>query len=418
MDLNLDGRIGGKKGAKNGEETAKIFTGFKEYYLRKKDALAFNGVKTTNGMIKTLKERDANEYHHFSDAMIDYLIAGIFPQGVVPEESLIPWVKLHPLGFDPMYLPGTISGLTEEVQPTWETYKYIGSPFNSYKYNGVERTMQFNINLYWKEQTQIYRIKQQLEYIKQLCFPAPDITIAKYKNSPTGSLGASDQLFYRPQFLELTIHGYARKVFGFIESLSINIPDDATWPSTNNNAEYSDSSKPPGKMTKDLWGKFLTNTIFPSNVEVSIGFKIIENPHAQLSQDGTKVKYNYNLDGLGGTNVDNYKYPTRPSVVFVPQEDITKKDEIPVISTSTTPPAPTKVTTITPKVTTPTVITSTVVAGAETDAPWSMKKSGLTPAQLYKRNTFANWTQRYSLTKKQIEEMAAKQKLNEGLGGN
>jgi hypothetical protein len=215
-------------------------------------------------------------------------------------------------------------------------------------------------------------------------------------------------------------------VFGFIESLSINIPDDATWPSTNNNAEYSDSSKPPGKMTKDLWGKFLTNTIFPSNVEVSIGFKIIENPHAQLSQDGTKVKYNYNLDGLGGTNVDNYKYPTRPSVVFVPQEDITKKDEIPVISTSTTPPAANKVTTITPKVTTPkvttpkvttpTVTTSTVVAGTETNAPWSMKNS-LTPQKI-KQNQFANWTLQYSLTKQQIDDAAAKQKLNEGLGGN
>ena len=430
MDLNLDGRIGGKKGAKNGEETAKVFTEFKEYYLRKKDALAFNGVKTTNGMIKTLKERDANEYHHFSDAMIDYLIAGIFPQGVVPEESLIPWVKLHPLGFEPMYLPGTISGLTEEVQPTWETYKYIGSPFNSYKYNGVERTMQFNINLYWKEQTQIYRIKQQLEYIKQLCFPAPDITIAKYKNSPTGSLGASDQLFYRPQFLELTIHGYARKMFGFIESLSINIPDDATWPSTNNNAEFSDASKAPGKMSKELWSTFLTNTIFPSNVEVSIGFKIIENPHAQLSQDGTKVKYNYNLDGLGVNNVDNYKYPSRPSVVFVPQEDITKKEEIPVISTSTTPPAANKVTTVTPKATskstnvtpkaTSTATTSTVVPGTEIfngKVPWN-KVPDYSRNSKKSQNLFANWTQRYALTKEQIEAAAAKQKLNEGLGGN
>jgi hypothetical protein len=285
--------------------------------------------------------------------------------------------------------------------------------------------MQFNINLYWKEQTQIYRIKQQLEYIKQLCFPAPDITVAKYKNSPTGSLGASDQLFYRPQFLELTIHGYARKMFGFIESLSINIPDDATWPSTNNNAEFSDASTPPGKMSKKLWSGFLTNTIFPSNVEVSIGFKIIENPHAQLSQDGTKVKYNYNLDGNGANNVDNYKYPTRPSVVFVPQEDITKKDETPVLQATPPPPAnkvtpakkPKAKTKVIPKATlTTSTVTSTPTGGnyVFTNATNNM---GADP--LKKINTdFKSALINTSLTGEQIQKIAAKAKLNEGLTGN
>ena len=38
---------------------------------------------------------------------------------------------------------------------------------------------------HWNAQSQIYRIKKQIEYIKQLCFPAPDVSIAKYKNSPT-----------------------------------------------------------------------------------------------------------------------------------------------------------------------------------------------------------------------------------------
>ena len=333
MDLNLDGRIGGKKGAANGEEGAKTYTGFKEYYLTKigpERAMAFNGVPTTNGMIKTLVPRDSAEFETHTNRMIDYLIESKFPAGVIPEQSLIPWVKLHPLGFEAMYLPGTISGLTEDVQSTWEPYKYIGSPFNSYKYNGVERNIQFNIKLYWNAQSQIYRIKKQIEYIKQLCFPAPDVSIAKYKNSPTGSLGASDQLFYRPQFLELTIHGYNRKMFGFIESLNINIPDDTTWPSTNVNSEFSNSSKKPTNIPKDLWNGVLYSTIFPSNVEISINFKIIENPHAQLSENGTKISYNYNLDGNGYNSTSNNKYPTRESVIFIKEEDVTKRDEPPV----------------------------------------------------------------------------------------
>jgi len=337
FDLNLDGRIGGKKGTNNGEEGPKTFFKFKEYYLKKADAMAFNGVRASNGAIKTLKERDPEEYKHHSDRMIDYLIAGVFPKGIVPEESLIPWVKFHPLGFEPMFVPGTISGLNEDVQPNWETYKYIGSPFNSYKYNGVERTLQFNIKLYWHDQGQIWRIKQQIEYLKQLCFPSSDISIAKYKNSPTGSLGSSDQLFYRPQFLELTIHGYSKKLFGFVENLSVNIPDDATWPSTNSNMEFSDSSTPPKGMDKKFWGNFLVNTIFPSNVDISVTFKVIENPHAELQQNGSKVKYNYNLDGMGfglSSTIMQNKYPSRPSVTFVPEEP-TKREETPVVATQT-----------------------------------------------------------------------------------
>ena len=422
MDLNLDGRIGGKKGVGNGEEAAKEFTAFKEYYFRKKDALAFNGVLTSNGMVKTLKQRDANDYSHHSDRMIDYLIAGIFPPGVVPEESVIPWIKLHPLGFEPMYLPGTISGLSEEVQPTWETFKYIGSPFNSYKYNGVERNIQFNVNLYWKEQSQIYRIKQQLEYIKELCFPAPDITVAKYKNSPTGSLGASDQLFYRPQFLELTIHGYTRKMFGFIESLNISIPDDATWPSTNINADFSDASKKPADLGQMVWAAALNNTIFPSNVEVSIGFKIIENPHAQLTQDGSKVAYNYNLDGNGATSgTSNYnKYPTRPSVVFVPQEDITKKDDIPVTQTTATPAA-NKVTPkvkskskskiVTPKAT---LTTSTVPVTNNTNS-FTGNPSEVNAIKNL-NNSFKSSLLVNTLSAKDIENLAAKAKRNADIG--
>jgi len=422
MDLNLDGRIGGKKGASNGEEAAKEFTAFKEYYFRKKDALAFNGVPTSNGMVKTLKQRDANDYSHHSDRMIDYLIAGIFPPGVAPEESVIPWIKLHPLGFEPMYLPGTISGLSEEVQPTWETFKYIGSPFNSYKYNGVERNIQFNVNLYWKEQSQIYRIKQQLEYIKELCFPAPDITVAKYKNSPTDSLGVSDQLFYRPQFLELTIHGYTRKMFGFIESLNISIPDDATWPSTNINADFSDASKKPADLSQLIWAAALNNTIFPSNVEVSIGFKIIENPHAQLTQDGSKVTYNYNLDGNGVTSgTSNYnKYPTRPSVVFVPQEDITKKDEIPVTQTTATPAA-NKVTPkakskskskpVTPKAT---LTTSTVPVTNNTNS-FTGNPSEVNAIKNL-NNSFKSSLLANTLSAKDIENLAAKAKRNADIG--
>ena len=219
-------------------------------------------------------------------------------------------------------------------------------------------------------------------------------------------------------------------MFGFIESLNISIPDDATWPSTNINADFSDASKKPADLGQLLWSAALNNTIFPSNVEVSIGFKIIENPHAQLTQDGSKVAYNYNLDGNGFTSgTSNYnKYPTRPSVVFVPQEDITKKDDIPVTQTTTTPAA-NKVTPkvkskskskskiVTPKAT---LTTSTVpvtnsgvtgyLYGGVTDNPSegaALKKLN----DSFKASLLVN-----TLSAKDIENLAAKAKRNADIG--
>jgi hypothetical protein len=356
FDINLDGRVGGKKGKDNGEDGAKTFYGFKEHYLAKKGALSFNGVPTTNGFMKALKERKLEEAALTMDDYISSLVYGKFPYGAEEDESLVPWVKMHPLGYNAMYFPGTISGLNENVQGTWETFKYIGSPFSAYKYNGVERTLNFTLNLYWTQKLQIFRIKEQIEFIKQLCFPAQDVSVSRYtKNqsalkAPTFGLKMkngkepywkqfaeaeaynpelqdSDQLFYRPQFLELTIHGYAKKIFGFMESINVNIPDTATWPSTNINSEYSNTAQlEPGVSREDLRAG-LKNTIYPSNLSIEIAFKIIENPHAKIDARENKVSYRYNLDGMGADT--NVKYPTRRAFVFVPEEDVTKHDETP-----------------------------------------------------------------------------------------
>lgn len=369
FDINLDGRVGGKKGADNGEDAAKRFTGFKEYYLQKDGALSFNGVPTSNGHIKVLKERKIQELPYTTDDYINSLIYGKFPTGAEEDESLLPWVKMHPIGYNPMYFPGTISGLNENVQGTWENFKYIGSPFSVYKYNGVERSLNFTLNLYWTQKLQIFKIKEQIEFIKELCFPAQDISVSRYsKNQQTKNNAAaatfgmskknaklynqlhvdpaynpelldSDQLFYRPQFLELTIHGYAKKLFGFMESISVNIPDNTTWPSTNINSEYSNLAELPPGVSKEELKAGLKNTIYPSNLNIEISFKIIENPHAKIDAKGNKVSYRYNLDGLGAAT--DVKYPSRQSFVFVPEEDVTKHndtphfDETPVVKPNT-----------------------------------------------------------------------------------
>ena len=36
-------------------------------------------------------------------------------------------------------------GISETIQPEWQNFKYVGSPFNTYRYNGVERSIKFEI---------------------------------------------------------------------------------------------------------------------------------------------------------------------------------------------------------------------------------------------------------------------------------
>jgi hypothetical protein len=362
FDINLDGRVGGKKGADNGEDGKKSFYGFKEYYKKKDGAVSFNGVPTTNGFMKTLKKRTVEEALYTTDDYINALVYGKFPVAAEEDEALVPWVKMHPIGYDGMYFPGTIAGLNEQVQSTWENFKYIGSPFSAYKYNGVERTLNFTLNLYWTQKEQIFRIKEQIEFIKELCFPTQDASVARYgkmdlataKAAGFGMRGKqaklyqqlhvdphnsindaelkdSDQLFYRPQFLELTIHGYAKRLFGFMESINVNIPDTATWPSTNINSEYSNTAKPEIGVSSEELKKGLKNTIYPSNLTVEITFKIIENAHAKVDVKNNKASYKYNLDGYGADDITNKKYPSRQAFVMVPETDVSKRYDTPYV---------------------------------------------------------------------------------------
>jgi hypothetical protein len=335
MDMNLDGRIGKTSADSNDNETPpKTFRTWKEYYLRNDNTLfnpiAFNGVETSNGWSKVLSLRDTTNYD--SDEFIEYLIMGKFPEDkkIDPEQSLLPWLKIHPMGYDPIYLPGTISGLTESVTGTWENFKYIGSPYSAYKYNGVERTINFNLNLYWSDTLHLPRIREQIEYIRHLCFPAPDVSVSRYgdsskKKQDDDKLSDSDQLFYRPQFIELTIHGYNKKIFGFIENINIQVPDDATWPSTNINANFSSSPLPAG-LTVNEAAQGLKNSIYPSHLNVEFAFKIVENSSAKINTKNNIVQYKYNLDGLGTDSLEGY--PARRAFEWV-KEDPTKHDVVP-----------------------------------------------------------------------------------------
>lgn len=149
-------------------------------------------------------------------------------------------------------LPGTISGISEDIAPAWNNYKYIGSPFNTYRYSGVERSIKFDLQLYANGKESLQNLKKNLDKLRELTFPDKEVVQIEYAKGNKITNGFAPMLTY------LTISGYYKKLFGFIDSLGISIEDGTPWPTTD---EGFDGVK---------------ETPYPAVVNVSVSMKIIE----------------------------------------------------------------------------------------------------------------------------------------------
>lgn len=167
-------------------------------------------------------------------------------------------------------LPGTISGLSEDFSPEWNGFKYVGSPFNSYRYSGVERSIKFNLKLYWIDDTSRDALKDNLDYLRKLVYPyetLSQITYGSDTNTQTAPLAFSPNLIY------FTITGLYNNLFGFLDELSFTIDDSTAWgnrPTRGSGDDYS-------------YG-------YPNVFDVSLGFKVI--PNIEIKDN--KYVYNFN----------------------------------------------------------------------------------------------------------------------------
>jgi hypothetical protein len=186
------------------------------------------------------------------------------------------WVLFKKLGNnETIPFAGTISGISEDVTPEWTNFKYLGSPFKTYRYQGVERTLTFNLQLYYTTILQKGKMIKKINYLKSLAFPYEHIAQFTYKDKDGKDNGPSSQYAFSPNLFYLTIGDMYKNMFGFIETLSFTVDDNTTWPNDNVNM-----------------GKYGDNSLYPSVVSVSITMKIIEN-HATTQDNGiTRYKYN------------------------------------------------------------------------------------------------------------------------------
>ena len=163
---------------------------------------------------------------------------------------------------------GAISGISEDVQPEWTNFKYVGSPFKTYRYQGVERSLKFNLKLYYMGSKSKQTMIKKVEYLKSLAFPDEKISESSYGSSQTS------QYAFSPNLIIFSIGDLYKNMFGYMESLSFSIDDNTVW-----------SKHPVANDTSDT-----DNSLYPSVMDVSIGIKIIENHGIENNE----FKYNFN----------------------------------------------------------------------------------------------------------------------------
>jgi len=195
------------------------------------------------------------------------------------KDAGIVWVNFKKYGTNEVIpFAGTVSGINEDVSPEWNTFKYVGSPFNVYRYGGVERTINFDLKLYYTTIKEKDVMIKKINFLKSLAFPYDEVSSIKYKDVETA-------LAFSPNLVYFGIDGLYKNVLGYIETLSFSIDDTTAWSNLNPNMEDG------GDITS-----------YPNIINVSIGMKIIENHKNEVKSGITRYKYNF--DGYN----DDSKY--------------------------------------------------------------------------------------------------------------
>ena len=214
---------------------------------------------------------EINEKTHFEDAtkLSESKSANKFQNQI--------WVTFKKYG-NKEIIPfvGSVTGISEDVTPEWSNFKYLGSPFKVYRYQGVERSVKFNLKLYYNTITERNTMMQKLNYLKSLAFPYEQISQMTYgDNKQTSQYAFSPQMFY------FSVGDMYKNVLSHLESISVNVEDNVNWP----------NFQPNGKAATNPDDEIL----YPSVVDVALSIKIIEqNLH---SVDSTTKTYKYNFDG-------------------------------------------------------------------------------------------------------------------------
>jgi hypothetical protein len=108
-----------------------------------------------------------------------------------------------------------LNGISDTITPEWNSEKYIGRPDKVHVYTGAERIVTFSFDVYPKTVQELPILWEKINYLVGLCYPV-----------------FSDNRMVAP-FINLTIGNMFYNTPGFLNSLTVNIPDGSTWEIAN-----------------------------------------------------------------------------------------------------------------------------------------------------------------------------------------
>jgi hypothetical protein len=169
----------------------------------------------------------------------------------------------------------TVTGISETVSPSWDTAKFIGSPFNYYTYSSIERSVSFNFKIYSTTPLQHIAAWQRINFLTGLTYPQ-------------GYSGP----YAVPPFVVFTLGSLYKNKVAYIESLSYTMDDTAGWEIGSIGVGEDARIDINGDKT------IMKNYKCPVVVDVSITLKLVE------SKGNTSGRNYYGFDRLPRTNKD------------------------------------------------------------------------------------------------------------------
>tara|TARA_Y100000034_G_C6856115_1_gene389075 strand:- start:740 stop:1486 length:747 start_codon:yes stop_codon:yes gene_type:complete len=118
-----------------------------------------------------------------------------------------------------IYFRGYVTGITENITPSYSTTNYSGRAESIHRYMSTERDLSFNLRLYPNNNKELTRMYGKIEYLTSLCYPG-------YSDDNDGILRMS------PPFAELYMGHIGTPdngQFGFVKSISYAVDETGDW---------------------------------------------------------------------------------------------------------------------------------------------------------------------------------------------
>lgn len=163
----------------------------------------YRGVSSDLDLINTLTPSD--EYTIDDSGEITLKDGGKY-------KDLIPFYIQHIGDSKPTMFRANLMGISETVSPTWSSHKFLGNPFNFYTYGGVERSVQFNLQIYAGSKAELATNWEKISLLTGMTYPR-----------------VLSNTLVNPPIIKFRLGDIYKNKYGYIESLSYTFPDNGVW---------------------------------------------------------------------------------------------------------------------------------------------------------------------------------------------